>query len=367
MRDMGGTNAPPGVGRPVYAGDSRRAGHSGHDLQSVGLIPALINESTGVARSAGPPFPSPRRLRSADPVKLADEPVTHASTARSPCQACFDCRFQRPSSTPCHHSSDPNSAASGSKPSPSLRLHKGERRGGAPARKPHERTALRAIRTTPHSRPAIMQGGGQCPGDLAPGCLGTSVARYPLVRRSRSVPFGIDNRHSSHSASQPVSVPLICCGTMRRQRRISVVSRRAGLLTAGQRESLQRDGYLLVPSLLDEIVLAPMRARLDELVYQILVAWEADPGQDVEERGVVHATLGPSDPPFHAVPRASTAGASRRRGAWPRLAPGRAGAARTAAWLRPPGSASRLLPGPADPRAVAELVGHVVHQRIHLR
>jgi len=85
---------------------------------------------------------------------------------------------------------------------------------------------------------------------------------------------------------------------VQRRRRISVVSRRAGLLTAEQRESLERDGYLLVPSLLDEIVLAPMRARLDELVYQTLVAWDANPGQDVEERGVVDATLGLSDPDF---------------------------------------------------------------------
>ena len=94
------------------------------------------------------------------------------------------------------------------------------------------------------------------------------------------------------------SGPLIDCGAVQRQRRISVVSRRAGLLTAGQRESLERDGYLLVPSLLDEIVLAPMRARLDELVHQTLVAWDANPGQDVEERGVVNAALRPSDPDF---------------------------------------------------------------------
>ena len=76
------------------------------------------------------------------------------------------------------------------------------------------------------------------------------------------------------------------------------MSRRAGPLSAGQRESLERDGYLLVPSLLDESVLAPMRARLDELVYQTLVAWDADPGQDVEERGVVDAALRLSDPGF---------------------------------------------------------------------
>jgi hypothetical protein len=39
-----------------------------------------------------------------------------------------------------------------------------------------------------------------------------------------------------------------------------------------QRKSLERDGYLLVPSLLDQIVLAPTLARVDELVYQALVA-----------------------------------------------------------------------------------------------
>jgi ectoine hydroxylase-related dioxygenase (phytanoyl-CoA dioxygenase family) len=78
----------------------------------------------------------------------------------------------------------------------------------------------------------------------------------------------------------------------------SVVSRRAGLLTAGQLESLERDGYLLVPSLLDEDVLAPMRARLDELVYQTLQTWDANPDQDVQERGAVSATLALSDPDF---------------------------------------------------------------------
>jgi hypothetical protein len=94
-----------------------------------------------------------------------------------------------------------------------------------------------------------------------------------------------------------VSGPLSGCGTVPQQRRISIVSRRTGLLSAGQRESLERDGYLLVPSLLGESVLAPMCARLDELVYQTLVAWDADP-QDVEEPGVVDAALGLADPAF---------------------------------------------------------------------
>jgi len=110
------------------------------------------------------------------------------------------------------------------------------------------------------------------------------------MARRRGLPRG--------AVQRPVSGPLIACGTVYRQRRISIVSRRNGLLIAGQRESLERDGYLLVPSLLDEIVLAPMRARLDELVYQTLVAWDADPAQDVEERGVVHAKLRLSDPDF---------------------------------------------------------------------
>lgn len=74
--------------------------------------------------------------------------------------------------------------------------------------------------------------------------------------------------------------------------------RRDGLLTRQQRESLDCDGYLLVPSVLDERALAPIRARLAELVHQTLVAWDADPAEDVEERGVVHAKLGLSDRDF---------------------------------------------------------------------
>jgi phytanoyl-CoA dioxygenase PhyH len=96
----------------------------------------------------------------------------------------------------------------------------------------------------------------------------------------------------------PVSSLLTDCGTVYQRRRIAIVSRQDGLLTAERRESLERDGYLLVSSLLDETVLAPVRARLDEMVHQTLVAWDAGPGQDVEERGVVHATLGLSDPDF---------------------------------------------------------------------
>jgi len=75
------------------------------------------------------------------------------------------------------------------------------------------------------------------------------------------------------------------------------VNRRDGLLTAEQRESLQRDGYLLMSSLLDETVLRRCAPGL--MSWSIRPwAWDANPGQDVEERGVVHATLGLSDPAF---------------------------------------------------------------------
>ena len=46
-------------------------------------------------------------------------------------------------------------------------------------------------------------------------------------------------------------------------------------LTATERASLKRDGYLLVPSLLDKSVLARIRDRLDELVRQTIDAWQA--------------------------------------------------------------------------------------------
>jgi ectoine hydroxylase-related dioxygenase (phytanoyl-CoA dioxygenase family) len=76
------------------------------------------------------------------------------------------------------------------------------------------------------------------------------------------------------------------------------VSRRTGSLTAEQQESLARDGYLLVSSLLDESILVPIRARLDELVREIVLGWDAKPDQDVEEQGVVNATLALPDPDF---------------------------------------------------------------------
>lgn len=76
---------------------------------------------------------------------------------------------------------------------------------------------------------------------------------------------------------------------------------RAELLSAQQRESLERDGFLLVPWLLDETVLRPIASRLEELVRQTVAAWDADPGRaaaEQVERGVVRVKLDRADPDF---------------------------------------------------------------------
>lgn len=71
-------------------------------------------------------------------------------------------------------------------------------------------------------------------------------------------------------------------------------------LTATQRASLQRDGYLLVPSLLDQRVLARIRHRLDELVRQTIAAWQAGRVADIAEPGVVRVQLDLADAGFTA-------------------------------------------------------------------
>jgi len=76
------------------------------------------------------------------------------------------------------------------------------------------------------------------------------------------------------------------------------MSPRAGQLSARQRGSLERDGYLLVPLLLDEMVIAQMANRLSELVRQTVASWDADPSPDITEPGVVHAKLKLADPGF---------------------------------------------------------------------
>jgi ectoine hydroxylase-related dioxygenase (phytanoyl-CoA dioxygenase family) len=79
------------------------------------------------------------------------------------------------------------------------------------------------------------------------------------------------------------------------------VGQQAGRLSAQQRESLERDGYLLVSSVLVETVLVRIASRLEELVRQTVAAWAADPGRavaEVEAGGVVHAKLDLTDPDF---------------------------------------------------------------------
>jgi ectoine hydroxylase-related dioxygenase (phytanoyl-CoA dioxygenase family) len=87
------------------------------------------------------------------------------------------------------------------------------------------------------------------------------------------------------------------CRCVVRGRRLSIVTSRRRL-TAAERASLQRDGYLLVPSLLDEGVLARTRHRLDELVRQTIAAWQAGPAQDIAEPGVVRVRLDLTDADF---------------------------------------------------------------------
>jgi hypothetical protein len=87
------------------------------------------------------------------------------------------------------------------------------------------------------------------------------------------------------------------CRCVVRGRRLSIVTSRRRL-TATERASLQRDGYLLVPSLLDEGVLARTRHRLDELVRQTIAAWQAGPAQDIAEPGVVRVRLDLTDADF---------------------------------------------------------------------
>jgi ectoine hydroxylase-related dioxygenase (phytanoyl-CoA dioxygenase family) len=80
-----------------------------------------------------------------------------------------------------------------------------------------------------------------------------------------------------------------------------LVRQQAERLSAQQRESLERDGYLMVSSLLHETVLVRIESRLKELVRRTTAAWAADPGRavaEVEGGGVVRAKLELADPDF---------------------------------------------------------------------
>ena len=73
---------------------------------------------------------------------------------------------------------------------------------------------------------------------------------------------------------------------------------RGDRLTARERESLDRDGYLVVPALLDEPVIGPIRTRLEALVHQKIVAWDADTDAGIAAAWEVNASLGLADPDF---------------------------------------------------------------------
>jgi len=73
-------------------------------------------------------------------------------------------------------------------------------------------------------------------------------------------------------------------------------------LTVAERDALERDGYLLVASLLDGSAVDQLRAHLEALVAQEVAAGHAnygDPG--TVEAGVVHAKLEPADPGFRPL------------------------------------------------------------------
>src|SRR5260370_14903010 len=93
--------------------------------------------------------------------------------------------------------------------------------------------------------------------------------------------------------------PVSGGGCVARGRSLSIVTNGRGL-TATQRASLKRDGYLLVPSLLDQRVLVRIRHRLDELVRQTIAAWQAGRVADIAEPGVVRVQLDLADASFTA-------------------------------------------------------------------
>jgi hypothetical protein len=113
-------------------------------------------------------------------------------------------------------------------------------------------------------------------------------------------------------------------------------------LTVADRESLERDGYLLVPSLLDEAALERLRSRLGELVRETVAAWGANPEQNIAEPGVVRMQLRADDSdfaPFHEHPLLADGSYGGARARLARVRPAATGAA---ARLRPPGAAPRL-------------------------
>jgi ectoine hydroxylase-related dioxygenase (phytanoyl-CoA dioxygenase family) len=70
-------------------------------------------------------------------------------------------------------------------------------------------------------------------------------------------------------------------------------------LSVAAAESLERDGYLLVPSLLDEDIVYEARAQLAVVVAQEVAAGHGNHGNPgTVEAGVVHLKLDPADPAY---------------------------------------------------------------------
>jgi phytanoyl-CoA dioxygenase PhyH len=69
-------------------------------------------------------------------------------------------------------------------------------------------------------------------------------------------------------------------------------------LTSQQRRSLAGDGYLLVPSVLAAGAVEALAGRLDNLARATVAEWDAAPGEQPEEAGVVRLRLDPADPCF---------------------------------------------------------------------
>jgi hypothetical protein len=122
-------------------------------------------------------------------------------------------------------------------------------------------------------------------------------------------------------------------------------------LTSQQRRSLAGDGYLLVTEVLAAGAVEALAGRLDDLARATIAEWDAAPGEQPEEAGVVRLRLDPADPSFAPCVRHPLLFA----------------AAGAAAWLRPPGSASRLLPWSPHQRPLAGPGRDVVHYGIHFR
>jgi hypothetical protein len=107
---------------------------------------------------------------------------------------------------------------------------------------------------------------------------------------------------------------VIGCGTAEQQRRISVVSRRAGLLTSGQLESLERHGYVLVRGVVN-VTLALADPDFERLAAVTNVCIPIT-SQAIGRKGRGGACR-PCGASAHSPPRTARCGSSPVRTGWP--------------------------------------------------